>query len=68
MSVQCVYLEFNPDEYERWYEQEGGIDDQEDPPGIQKMCQVIDAEPWFKLTGMPAFMDKVYKSWNMMRT
>jgi hypothetical protein len=64
--VQCLYVRFNPDVSLRWYEQEGGIDAQEDPPSMKQMCQAIQAEPEFRLTKVPGFMDKVYNSWQLM--
>ena len=30
------------------------------------MCQAIQAEPSFRLTKVPGFMDKVYNSWQLM--
>jgi hypothetical protein len=64
--VQCLYVHFNPDESRRWYEQEGGIEAQEDPPSMMHMCQSIHAEPGFKFTKVPGFMDKVYNAWQLM--
>lgn len=64
--VQCLYVSFNPDESEHWYEQPGGIDAQVEPPGMNQMCQTIQAEPGFKFSGVPGFMDKVYNSWVLM--
>ena len=64
--VQCLYVRFNSDEAYRWYEQEGGIAAQEDPPSMKQMCQSINAEPGFKGTGVPGFMDKVYSAWQLM--
>jgi hypothetical protein len=64
--VQCLYVSFHPDESEHWYEQEGGIAAQEDPPSMKTMCQAIQAEPSFRLTGVPGLMDKVYNSWQLM--
>jgi hypothetical protein len=64
--VQCLYVSFNPDEAYRWYEQEGGIAAQEDPPSMMHMCQSINAEPRFKGTGFPGLMDKVYNAWQLM--
>jgi hypothetical protein len=64
--VQCLYVSFNPDESEYWYEQAGGIEAQVDPPSMKQMCQAIQAEPEFKFTGVPGFMDKVYNSWQLM--
>jgi hypothetical protein len=64
--VQCFYVSINPDESELWYEQEGGIAAQVDPPSMKTMCQAIQAEPGFRMTGVPGFMDKVYNSWQLM--
>jgi hypothetical protein len=64
--VQCLYVSFNADESFRWYEQEGGIDEQVDPPSMKHMCQAIQAESEFKFTKVPGFMDKVYNSWQLM--
>jgi hypothetical protein len=64
--VQCLYVSFHPDESEHWYEQQGGIAAQEDPPNMKTMCQVIQADPEFRLTKVPGFMDKVYNSWQLM--
>jgi hypothetical protein len=64
--AQCLYVHFNPDESGHWYEQPGGIHAQVDPPSMKQMCQAIQAEPEFKLTGVSDFTDKVYNSWHLM--
>jgi hypothetical protein len=64
--AQCLYVSFNPDESEHWYEQEGGIAAQIDPPGMKEMCQAIQAEPSFRRTKVSGFMDRVYNSWQLM--
>lgn len=64
--VQCLYVSFNPDESEHWYEQPGGIDAQVDPPSMKQMCQAIQAEPEFASTKVPGFMDRVYNAWHLM--
>jgi hypothetical protein len=64
--VQCLYVSFNPDAAYRWYEQEGDISAQVDPPSMMHMCQAVTAEPEFKGTGVPGLMDKVYSAWNLM--
>jgi hypothetical protein len=64
--AQCLYVIFHPDESEHWHEQEGGIAAQIDPPSMKTMCQAIQAEPSYRLTGVPGFMDKVYNSWQLM--
>jgi hypothetical protein len=64
--AQCLYVSLNQDESEHWYEQEGGIAAQEDPPSMKTMCQAIQAEPEFKFTKVPGFMDEVYNSWQLM--
>jgi hypothetical protein len=33
---------------------------------MKHMCQAIQAEPEFRFTGVPGFMDKVYNSWQLM--
>ena len=33
---------------------------------MKHMCQTIQAEPGFKFTGVPSYMDKVYNSWQVM--
>jgi hypothetical protein len=64
--AQCLYMSFNPDDTEHWYEQEGGIAAQTDPPSMVTMCQAIQAEPSFRLTKVPGFMDRLYNSWQLM--
>lgn len=64
--IQCMYVSFNPDQAKLWYEQEGGISEQVDPPSMKTMCQAISAEPAFAHTGVKDLVDKIYNSWQLM--
>jgi hypothetical protein len=64
--VQCIYARFEPDEARLWYEQEGGIGAQKDPPGMLAMCQAIQAVPEVKGTRLHELIDDTYGAWRLM--
>lgn len=64
--VQCMYVDFHPDQALLWYEQEGGVAAQVDPPSMKTMCQALKAEPTLSGTNVRLLLDKVYNSWQLM--